>query len=178
MSETDNILRGYTSIERPYTVESYPWGFKLKTSRHYWVESKPKNGDRLCYYTVNPKTHKKCAPVYDIYHPFVYMYLDENDHVKCGFIDSYHRDIFKARFEFILSKVGEIYINDIQRQNLRVNHYLHVKGNAPYEFAKYTEENKKVFAEWVKNTLNHIKTCEFKELVNYPEQPVFDFPDN
>lgn len=178
MSETDNILRGYTSIERPYKVEDYPWGFKLRTSIHYWIESKPKHGDRFCSYTIDPRTGRKCAPKCGTYYPFMYMFLDENGHVKQGVIDSYHRDIFKARFEFILNKIGIEYIAEVQQQNLRTNHYLHVKCNAPYEVAKYKDERKEEFKEWVKNTLTHIKTCEFKDLVSYPEKPVFDFPDN
>src|SRR6266581_144766 len=174
---SQQILKGYTSIERPYTVEDYPYGFRLRTSIHYWVESKAGKGDRFCSYTINPKNGRRNNPKCGIYHPFIYLFINEEGHVEHGLIESYEREEFKARFEFILTHIGEEFINDIQKQNLRVNHYHHVAGNAPYEVVKYNEENKPKFKEWVKATLAHIKTCEFKELVSYPEKPAFDMPD-
>lgn len=175
--KNDSILRGYTTPERPYKVDNYPWGFKLKTTIHYWIESKPGLGDRMGTYTINPKNGRPCAPKYTTYSPFMYLYLDEIGHVKNGIIESFEVEEFKLRFAFIIEKIGEEFINDIQKQNIRVNHYQHIRGNAPYILNRFKEENKGKYIEWVKNTLAHIKGCEFKELVNYPEPPTVDFTD-
>lgn len=172
-----SVLQGYTSIDSPYEVKDYPYGFRLRTSIFYWIESKTGKGDRLGTYTINPKTGRKNAPKYSTYTTFMWLYIDENGHVKNGQIDSYDREIFAARFQYILNKVGELFITDAQKQNLRANHYQHVCGNAPYELARYSEATKPVFKLWVNDTLKHIKSCQFSELVNYPDRPKEDNPD-
>lgn len=48
------------NFETAVVVDNYPWGFKLKTKRAYWIETNSK-GDRFCYQTLNPKTNKWCA---------------------------------------------------------------------------------------------------------------------
>lgn len=171
------FLKGYNSIDKSYKVDDYPYGFRQRTSIFYWIESQPGKGDRFCSYTINPKNGKPNKPKCSTYSTFMYMYLDENGHVQHGVIDSYDREQFQARFQFILEKIGEEYINEAQKQNLRVNHYQHVLGNAPYEAVKYSEGKLQEFKDWVKNTLKHIKTCEFKDLLNYPDKPAYDNPD-
>tara|TARA_B100000123_G_scaffold240053_1_gene193015 strand:- start:25 stop:543 length:519 start_codon:yes stop_codon:yes gene_type:complete len=42
-------------------VDNYPWGFRMKTQRRYWVET-TKHGDRSVVCTMNPKTGKWCKP--------------------------------------------------------------------------------------------------------------------
>lgn len=176
--KNDGILRGYTSKEKSFEVKNYPWGFRLKTSIFYWIETKEGKGDRLGTYTIDPKTGRACKPKYSTYNAFMYLYIDpETGHVKHGSIDSYDREEFEGRFYFIIGKIGEEFISEEQKKNIRVNHYQHVYGNAPYELAKYSEEMKPVFKEWLTNTLKHIKTCAFSELVNYPEKPAFDNPN-
>lgn len=171
------ILKGYTSIDRPFKVDDYPYGFRLRTSIHYWIESKAGHGDRLGTYTINPKNGRRNSPKYSTYSTFMYLYINEKGHVDTGTIDSYHKDVFQGRFYFILGKIGEEYITDIQKQNLRINHAAHVKAAAPYEAVKYSEEKKPEFINWVKATLKHILTCDFKDLVDYPDAPEQDNPE-
>lgn len=170
------ILSGYTSQQRPYKVDDYPYGFRLRTSIFYWIESKAGKGDRFCSYTINPKNGRANAPKCSTYATFMYLYINEENHVTHGVIDSYNREEFAARFDFIINKIGEVYINEIQKANLRVNHYNHVRYAAPYELVKYSEGKKGEFKTWLTNTLTHIKTCEFKDLVTYPEKPEYDNP--
>lgn len=82
-------LYQHTTPETAKVVEDYPWGFRLRTTIRYWVETKiAKNGgQRFGSQTINPKTGKWCAPKYSTYSPLVVMFLDENDHVKWTGLD-------------------------------------------------------------------------------------------
>lgn len=173
----DNILRGYTTKETAFKVDDYPWGFRLRTSIHYWIETKPKLGDRFCSYTIDPRTGRACKPKCGTYSPFLYMYINEDGHVKHAGIDSYDKDYFTNRFPFIIEKIGERFISDEQKQNLRINRMQHVYASSPYELAKYSDEKKPVYKAWLKATLTHLKTCDFANLVDYPERPEEDNPD-
>ncbi len=75
-------LYNYDTQETARVIEDYPWGFRLRTTIRYWVETKPKHGQRFCSQTVNPKTGKWCAPKYSTYSPLLIMFLDENEYVK------------------------------------------------------------------------------------------------
>lgn len=89
----DNTQRTYlyqhNSQETARVVEHYPWGFRLRTTIRYWVETKlAKNGgQRFGSQTINPKTGKWCAPKYSTYSPLIVMFLDENNHVKWTGLD-------------------------------------------------------------------------------------------
>lgn len=172
-----NILVGYTNQDRPFEVKDYPYGFSLRTSIFYWIETKPGKGDRLGTYTINPKTGRHNAPKYSTYSTFLYLYLDEQGHVKTGRIDSYDVEDFVARFNFIIEKIGEEFISDVQKDNIRINHYQHIRGNAPYQAARYSENTIQDFKNWATATMKHIRTCEFKDLVTYPERPEEDNPE-
>ena len=47
-----NMLPGYTSMQTAYEVKDYPYGYTLRTSIFYWIESKAGKGDRFCSYTI------------------------------------------------------------------------------------------------------------------------------
>lgn len=172
-----SILTGYTTQATAYEVKDYPYGYTLRTSIFYWIESKAKHGDRLCTYTINPKTGKANKPKYGTYYPFLYMYLNEQGHVTTGIIDPYNMENFRLRFGFITNKIGEVYLSDVQKTNIRNLYYAHVAGNAPYSTVKYTYEKRPVFVQWVKNTLKYIRTCPFAELVDHDEEPEQDNPN-
>ena len=135
---SDGILRGYTSKDTAYRVENYPWGFRLKTSIFYWIETKAKLGDRLCTYTIDPRSGRACKPKYGTYSTFLYLYINEDGHVKDGGFDSYNIEYFKNRFPFIIEKIGEYFINEDQKKNIRLNHLQHIYASAPYWLVKYS----------------------------------------
>jgi len=168
------FLVGHTSIDTAYEVKDYPYGFRLRTSIFYWIESKKGVGDRLGTYTINPKNGKPNKPKYGTYSTFMYLVKNEEGHVKAESIDSYEKEKFVYRFNFVVNKIGLMWINQIQRDNLRVNHYQHMRGNAPYELLRYSEEKKQVYREWISRVLHHIKTCPFELLTDYEERPEED----
>lgn len=77
-------IYGHTSPETAYVVDDYPWGFRLRTTIRYWIESKPGKvgGQRFMSQTINPKTGLWCKPKAGIYYEVIVLYLDENKHVK------------------------------------------------------------------------------------------------
>lgn len=83
----ENYIYGHTTQENAYTVQDYPWGFRLRTTIRYWIETKKGYGQRFCSQTINPKTGKWCAPKCSIYSPILVMFLDENNHIKYTGLD-------------------------------------------------------------------------------------------
>lgn len=83
-SQSRKYLYSHTSPETAYVVSDYPWGFRLRTTIRYWIESKDaKNGgQRFMSQTINPKTNQWCKPKASTYSPIAVMYLDENEHVQ------------------------------------------------------------------------------------------------
>lgn len=173
----DNILRGYTTKETAYEVKDYPWGFKLRTSIFYWIESAKGKGDRVCSYTIDPKNGRECKPKKGTYGPFKYLYKNGDGHVTSGGIDAFDMEKFEMQFNFILERIKEEFISEVQKENIKVNYYQHVRANAPYIAAKYTDEKMPEFIEWVKGKLKHIVDCDFKDLVLYDAAPIQDKPD-
>lgn len=91
----------HTSPETAFIVQNYPWGFRLRTTIRYWIETKiAKNGgQRFAYQTVNPKTNRWCATKYSTYSPLMVMYLDENEHVKCETLNEYSNEKLILEFK-------------------------------------------------------------------------------
>ena len=75
------IIYNKDAADNAVTVENYPWGYKLKTKRKYWIET-TKRGDRLCYQTLNPKTGKWCAVKKSTYAGIKVLYKNEDGHIK------------------------------------------------------------------------------------------------
>jgi len=76
-----NYIFGHNSQETALEVKNYPWGFRLRTSIFYWIETEPKKGDRFCSYTIDPKNGRKCAPKKSTYSNIAIMFSDEKGHI-------------------------------------------------------------------------------------------------
>ena len=62
------VIYNKDAADNAVTVEDYPWGYKLRTKRKYWIET-TKRGDRLCYQTLqlaisDTKREKDIASVF------------------------------------------------------------------------------------------------------------------
>ncbi len=89
MSKT--ILSGHISPMTAFVVEDYPYGFRLRCSIRYWLETSPTHGVRLMTQTSNPKRgnvwNKAKASTYCRFGGC--MFLDENGHVKWNGLTEY-----------------------------------------------------------------------------------------
>ena len=82
-------LYTHTNEETAYVIDDYPWGFRLRTTIRYWIETNAKFGDRYCSQTINPKTGKWCAPKKSTYSPVMVMYLNEKNYINVDAINRY-----------------------------------------------------------------------------------------
>lgn len=73
--------------EEPLRVKDYPYGFRLRTTILYWVESN-KNGQRFVSQTINPKTGGLNKPKASTYTGLIIVCKDEKDHVVYDSIHS------------------------------------------------------------------------------------------
>lgn len=66
---TKNLMYIYNmdSFENSIQVDQYPWGFRLKTQKRYWLETNNR-GTRLVSCTLNPKTNAWCKPKKSTYY--------------------------------------------------------------------------------------------------------------
>jgi len=84
------IIYGATTPETAIVVNNYPWGFKLKTSQRYWIET-TKHGDRFITQTLNPKTNAWCNPKKSTYSAVLVMTTEDKDNKT--FVDSIGLDL-------------------------------------------------------------------------------------
>jgi hypothetical protein len=75
-----NYLYNHTSFETAYVVQDWPWGYKLRTEKRFWIESN-KNGDRQISQTLDPGSGKWCAPKKSMYSPVKIFYTSDEKKV-------------------------------------------------------------------------------------------------
>jgi hypothetical protein len=81
--EYTETLTGHTSPETAHVVNDYPYGFRLRTSIRYWIETKKGHGQRFCSQTLNPKTGAWNKPKAGNYHVIAVMVRNpENGYVS------------------------------------------------------------------------------------------------
>lgn len=86
------ILKGHDSPETAYVVDDYPYGFRLRCTIRYWLESDPKRGVRFVSQTSNPKKpglvwNKPKASTYSRFGGC--MFLDDDGHVRHSGLTEY-----------------------------------------------------------------------------------------
>jgi hypothetical protein len=86
------ILTGHVSPETAYVVNDYPYGFRLRCQKRYWLEYKRKLGFRLVSQTSNPKVAGLVwnKPKAGNYVKFgACMFLDAEGHVAWATLGEY-----------------------------------------------------------------------------------------
>ena len=90
MTEYTETLVGHVSPETAFVVDDYPYGFRLRTEIRYWIETKPKKGQRFVSQTLNPKTGRWNKPKASTYSPLLVMVRNpENGYVSVEGLRSY-----------------------------------------------------------------------------------------
>ncbi len=93
-------LTGHDSADTAYVVDDYPYGFKLRTSIRYWIETAGRKGQRFVSQTKDPKRGVWNKPKASTYSPVVVMGLDEKEHVVTAelsiYADKEQIEAFKA----------------------------------------------------------------------------------
>lgn len=66
-----------------YEVDNYPWGFRMKTKKRYWVETQDKKngGQRVVSQTMNPKNGAWCKPKKSTYYAVIVLFVKSDGHV-------------------------------------------------------------------------------------------------
>ncbi len=73
--DAERVLVGHTSPETAYVVADYPYGFRLRCQKRYWVESTAR-GQRLVTQTSDPKTPGRWnKPKASTYTPLLVLYI-------------------------------------------------------------------------------------------------------
>lgn len=99
------LLTGHVSEETAYHVDDYPYGFHLRCQIRYWVETAVKGAkkgqQRFMSQTTNPKRGDIWnKPKAGQYYGMVFMYLNDDDHVKSTVISAYDGPIGFTRMRF------------------------------------------------------------------------------
>lgn len=110
-------LFNHTSQETALEVKDYPYGFRLRTSIFYWLETVPKKGDRFCSCTLNPKNGRMNAPKKSTFSNIGCMYADEKGHIHWDAVGIYTKT--EALQQFIDAIGGETKLNAAQMVQLR-----------------------------------------------------------
>ena len=116
-NQSRKYLYNHTNPETAFVVSDYPWGFRLRTTIRYWIESKDaKNGgQRFASQTINPKTGQWCKPKYSTYTPIMVMYLDQNEHVQYTCLR--HNDSEESINSFREAHISNL--NEFQKSHLK-----------------------------------------------------------
>jgi len=170
---SNKILSGHTSLNTAYAVDNYPYGRK-RTTKYYWVDTHIRKGDRLATVTKNPKTGRLNQVHFDIYYTFVYLFINEDGHVKEGAKDFRDPKKMTEQFQFIVSEVGLENLSQTQQDNIRDQYLSSFQIDAAYEKSKYAPGRLEAYANWRKETVKHIAGCDFKDLVSYPPPPSYE----
>jgi hypothetical protein len=100
------VLHGHVSPESAWTINDYPYGFRLRCQIRYWLEYKKGHGYRLMSQTSNPKRPGLVwnKPKGSTYSALGVMYLDEQDHVHMATLHVYDSE---DKIDAFVSAYGE-----------------------------------------------------------------------
>ena len=143
LMQTKQVFPQAKDFETGVQVDNYPWGYKFKTQRRYWVETKKGFGDRFCYATKNPKTGQWCKPKKGTYMTAMIVTQDPNGYVNYDYCD---RDTDKVA-EFA-DKYWDMMTDTQKAAICKVNAWNEVMQTVKVEFVNttgWTKEEKEKF---------------------------------
>lgn len=123
------VLSGHTSPETAFTVEDYPYSFKLRCRIRYWIETKKGFGQRPMSQTTNPR--KPLVEVWNkpkagIYHAITILYQDSDSghvHTAALTVNSWAKDFaaFRADYQSQLEPDTVSRLDSIERISRKYN---------------------------------------------------------
>jgi hypothetical protein len=110
------ILKEQPTEQKPYIVDNYPYGFRLRTKIKYYVET-TKNGQRFVSRTLNPKTNLWNKPKKSTYDQIILIGLEDNTkYVRCVRLSTSYRT--EAEAVKFFEKYGE-YFSEYQKTEFK-----------------------------------------------------------
>jgi hypothetical protein len=114
------VLKGHVSPETAYVVADYPYGFRLRCSIRYWIETHPTRGQRLMSQTTNPKKpgtvwNKPKASTYSL---ILVMYLDDSGYVQSKGIGPYGLE--EPEIDAFIGQYSEALTGDYEAKQLTI----------------------------------------------------------
>ena len=110
-------IYGAVSPETAVVVNNYPWGFKLKTSQRYWIET-TKLGDRFVTQTLNPKTNVWCNPKKSTYSAVMVMTTEDKDNKT--FVSYISLDLGYSNYEEVSTFEAQIDKSKLNESQLKM----------------------------------------------------------
>ena len=107
-------LIGHESEESAYVVTDYPYGYTMRCTIRYWVETNKKGDQRAISQTCNPKNGRWNNPKKGTYSSVTVMGLDENNHVV---FDGYHMGTYE---DAVNAFIGKYQLSDTQKKTMDV----------------------------------------------------------
>ena len=111
------IIYGATTPDTAIVINNYPWGFKLKTSQRYWIET-TKHGDRFVTQTLNPKTNVWCNPKKSTYSAVLVMTTEDKDNKT--FVSSIGLDLGYSNAEQVATFEEQIDKSKLNESQLKM----------------------------------------------------------
>lgn len=140
------FLFNYTEIN-PLAVKNYPYGFRLRTTIYYWIETTPKKGDRFCSQTIDPRDGRRNKPKKSTYYSLGVMTRKENGHIGWIVASIYTE---RAKLDQFIEAIGGVEkLNPEQRKM-----YNSLIGIYEVKVDEFTGKKKKDFSvKWEKETV-------------------------
>lgn len=107
------ILKDQPTEDKPYVVENYPYGFRLRTTIRYWVET-TNRGQRFVSQTLNPKTDQWNKPKKSTYSQILLVGLDEKSHVTYT-----SNSLYSTESSIKFKEKYEQYFNEYQKHEIK-----------------------------------------------------------
>ena len=115
------MINQITGQDNVHYVEDYPYGFRLRTTIRYWIETRPGYGQRSASQTRNPKKPGEVwnAPKYSTYSAIIIMYLEYDETIQKEKVKFWHLS-HTAWAESITEFENQNFVlSDYQKEQLR-----------------------------------------------------------
>ena len=150
------VLNNQPTEDKPYLVNDYPYGFRLRCKIRYYVET-TKRGQRFVSQTLNPKTNQWNKPKKSTYLQILLIGLNEKNHVTYDGISMYSLEEaikFNEKYAKFLNKYQTIELNNIIKMSeiySKVKYTITEGERTPEEDEKQKQLNRAINILAVKN---------------------------